>query len=66
MIARNNFYPRVGQLEVLQSEAGFYIGRLYYFSADEANPYDRASIYYKDKGVAEQHLIDNSYIENLD
>ena len=42
-------YPRIGPLTVLQSEAGFYIGRVYFYSDDEYVPYSRESNYFHDK-----------------
>lgn len=56
-------FPRIGPLTVLQSAAGFYIGRLYYYSADEGQPYDRVSTYMADEETARQALTTNSYVE---
>ena len=56
-------YPRIGPLTVLQSEAGFYIGRVYFYSDDEYVPYSRESNYFHDKEAAKKALIENEYIE---
>ena len=64
MIVRNK-YPHIGDLEVLESAAGFYIGRLYYEAADDANPYDRVSYYYPDYETAKDALINNDWIDNF-
>jgi hypothetical protein len=58
-------YPKVGELKVLESAAGFYIGRLYHETEDDSEPYDRASGYYRDKESAEMDLINGEWIENL-
>ena len=50
---------------VLQSAAGFYIGRLWYESENDFEPYDRVSTYYTTKEAAERALEDGNYIENL-
>ncbi len=58
-------YPRIGNLMVLESAAGFYIGRLYYYAEDEFTPYSRESTYMTSREIAERALRDNDYIENL-
>jgi len=56
-------YPKIGPLTVLQSNAGYYIGRLYYYSEDECVPYSRESTYYQNKEDAKRDLINKDYIE---
>lgn len=58
-----NKYPKISELMVLESNAGFYIGRLYYYSEDECNLYSRESTYYKNKEDAQRDLINNDYVE---
>lgn len=49
--------------QVLFSGAGYYIGRMYLDEEFECEmPYDRLSGYYKDRGVAQNHLDTNSWI----
>lgn len=54
---------KVTDSQVLFSGAGFYIGRMY---LDEEfgceMPYDRLSIYYKDRGVAQRALDTSTWI----
>ena len=59
----NQKYPYISNLKVLESEAGFYIGRLYYYSEDDYNHYSRESNYFRDREDAKRSLIDNDYIE---
>lgn len=47
---------KISELMVLQTAAGFYIGRLYYESPDEAQPYSRETQYFKTKEEAEYAL----------
>ena len=57
---------RIGPLEVLKSNAGYYIGRLYYGQDGEVEPYSRESAsYYKTKEVAQSHLDNNTYVQKL-
>lgn len=58
-------YPRISELRVLQSAAGYYIGRLYLHSEYSFEPYSRESTYMRYKKVAEQALINNTYVEIL-
>jgi hypothetical protein len=58
-------FPRISELMVLQSAAGYYIGRLYYYNEEEYQPYSRESAYMVDKEVSKLALIDNTYVENL-
>ena len=58
-------YPRVSKLMVLQSAAGYYIGRLYLMSKHESEPYSRESNYFQDPDVAQRALENNTYIQKL-
>ena len=58
-------YPHVGGKLVLESNAGFYIGRLWYESELESEPYDRLSTYYATRDIADKHLEENTYVEKL-
>jgi len=53
----------ISELMVLESAAGFYIGRVYQHSIDEYEPYDRVSGYMKDRDIAEDSLINNTYVD---
>ena len=55
----------IGGLEVLESAAGFYIGRLFYYDKDDYNPYSRESCYYPTKELAQYHLENKSWVENF-
>lgn len=59
-------YPRVSELLILESAAGYYIGRVYKYSDDDFEPYSRDSNYFQDRDIAEMALIENSYIERFD
>lgn len=59
-------YPRIGNLQILQSAAGYYIGRLYYYTETESAPYSRESNYFKTEEAAQIALDNNTYIERLD
>lgn len=57
-------YPRVSQLQVLESPAGFYIGRLYlYDEYGDSEPHSRESTYMENREIAENALLNKSYIE---
>ena len=56
-------FPCVSPLMVLESAAGFYIGKVYYYSEDEFQPYSRSSTYYKTKESADRSLINNDYVQ---
>ena len=58
-------YPKISELLVLESAAGYYIGRVYKYSEEEYNPYSRDSNYFKDKESAQTALINKTYIENF-
>lgn len=58
-------YPRISELTVLQSNAGYYIGRLYYTSEDEYEPYSRESTYMYNEKMAYDALKNNTYIQNF-
>ena len=59
-------YPGISrELLVLESAAGFYIGRVYYHDEEEYEPYSRESNYYCSEEVAQEHLDENTYIERL-
>ncbi len=58
-------FPRVSELMVLESAAGFYIGRVQYESESEFQPYSRESTYYTNKEVAQHDLDTNNYVEIL-
>jgi len=55
----------IGRLEVLESTSGFYIGRLYYHSENEFEPYSRESTYYPTRELAESLLEENEYVQNF-
>lgn len=56
-------FPKISNLMVLESAAGFYIGKVMYYSDDEFNPYSRESNYFINKEDAETALENNTYIE---
>lgn len=58
-------YPRISKLMVLQSAAGFYIGRVEYITEDESEPYSRESNYFRTEEAANRALFDNDYIKNF-
>ena len=59
-------YPGISrELLVLESAAGFYIGRVYYHDEEEYEPYSRESNYFSTEGEAEDALEHNTYIERL-
>lgn len=58
-------YPYISELLVLESAAGFYIGRIYKESEFEYEPYSRESTYMENREVAESHLKNKTYIEIL-
>ena len=60
---KNKRYPSVGGLMVLKSEAGYYIGRLYYYAEDDAQPYSRESTYMPDEATAIKALAENDYVQ---
>ena len=62
MINFNNF-PKIGKKEVSNSAGGWYIGRLYYYSKDDYEPYDRISGYYPTKELADGTLVTNVFID---
>lgn len=59
-------YPRISELKILQSAAGFYIGTLYMYSDDEYVPHSRLSQYFTNEHDAYDALINKTYIEKLD
>lgn len=61
----NDWYPKISELKVLQSAAGFYIGRVYMHSKHIVEPYSRESNYFQDKELAQTALENNNYIQKL-
>ena len=57
--------PRISEKMVLESAAGFYIGRLYIISEDETQPYSRESTYMPTREIAENSLLNKTYVENF-
>lgn len=57
-------YPYIGELMVLQSAAGYYIGRLYYYSVDEYQPYSRESTYMSEE-VANRCLSVGDWVDHF-
>jgi len=55
---------RISKLQILYSNAGFYIGRLCH-EEGETQPYSRESSYYKNRADAQSALDNNSYIDNF-
>ena len=62
---KNRPFRRISRPQVLQSAAGYYIGRLWHETETEAEPYDRLSTYYATKEAAERALENQDWIENL-
>lgn len=63
------FRPRtnyVGKLEVLESASGFYIGRLFYHTDNEFEPYSRESQYYPTRESAQRDLYGDVGILEID
>lgn len=58
-------YPYISKLKVLESAAGFYVGRVYNTSESYYEPYSRESGYMATREIAEYHLENKSYIEIL-
>lgn len=58
-------YPRISELLVLESAAGFYIGRVYKHSEEDYEPYSRDSNYFRNKEDAQAALLNNTYIEHF-
>lgn len=59
-------YPRISGLKILESAAGFYVGRLYLYDEEgDCEPYSRESTYMPTKEIAENALLNKTYIENL-
>ena len=58
-------YPKISELKVLQSAAGYYIGRLYLTSNYESEPYSRESNYFRDPHVAQKALDNNTFVQKL-
>ena len=58
-----NKYPKIGPLTILESAAGYYVGRLYFYNAEEYQPYNRVSTYMSDEATARKALADNTYVE---
>ena len=56
-------YPKISELIVLESNGGFYIGRVYEHSRFEYEPYSRESSYMATRDIAEAALINNTYIQ---
>lgn len=56
---------KVSNLMVLESAAGFYIGRVYYNSnnINDYEPYDRVSSYMASREIAETALAEDNYIQ---
>lgn len=50
----------IGKLEVLKSNAGYYIGRMC-VSEGVTQPYSRESSYYRTREAAQKDLISNNY-----
>jgi len=57
---------RYSHLRVLQSAAGFYIGTVYETPEGYLEPGSRDSEYFPTRGVAEEHLKNNTWYQRMD
>jgi len=57
---------KISHLQVLKSNAGYYIGRtIDVEGSGHEEPYSRESFYIASRELAEEQLINNTYIERL-